>query len=518
MSVDEGDSRTVPTGAVGRWFWSLADRQPTRLLSIAIALNAAIATLSPSLGFLTLPRDTIEGYLWGRSLEWGYIKHPPLQAWILGLTEAVAPTATWLPYLYAQICVAIAFVAIWQMGRSMLGDKQGLLAALLTIVGVHTYSLPMANFTPDTLSLPLWALAGLFWWQAVGEGRHRSWLWLGLVIAVSVYAKYVVLVLAGVLAALTLLTPQGRASLKRPEPWIAVVIAVVLILPHLGWLVRSDFLPLHHATSGKVARGLPELGLFTLGLAGSMLWQHTGLLVLLALLLLPGRKDVPVEQTIERPVDVRFMRVSLIAMAFGPLAIALAAQIVSGNEFRHGRVMCMFAFSAIAALMLLGPRLELRRREMVAVIFMVLLVLLPIGNAAAPWVKVVTGGKLEPTVYPARAAAERLTALWREKAGAPLRIVAGERWHGGNVAMYSPDRPLIYLEGSMVQSPWITPELLRDQGALVVWSQQDHSGMPPYLAALGPFGESGEITLPWVPGYGRMLVLGYAIKNPVVKH
>ncbi|WP_163536026.1 glycosyltransferase family 39 protein, partial [Klebsiella pneumoniae] len=65
---------------------------------------------------------------------------------------------------------------------------------------------------PDTLSAPLWALAGLFWWRAVVEERPRAWYSFGLVVAISIYAKYVVLLLVGVLGVLTLATPRGRAA------------------------------------------------------------------------------------------------------------------------------------------------------------------------------------------------------------------------------------------------------------------------------------------------------------------
>src|SRR5262245_42908351 len=88
---------------------------PKRLLASIITLNALIATAAPAIGFKALPRDTVEGFLWGRSFEYGYAKHPPLQAWILSASEHLAPHMHWLAYLYAQICVALAFVAIWRL-------------------------------------------------------------------------------------------------------------------------------------------------------------------------------------------------------------------------------------------------------------------------------------------------------------------------------------------------------------------------------------------------------------------
>ena len=42
-------------------------------------------TLLPGLSFSNAPLDVVENIGWGREWQWGYYKHPPLQAW---LTEA----------------------------------------------------------------------------------------------------------------------------------------------------------------------------------------------------------------------------------------------------------------------------------------------------------------------------------------------------------------------------------------------------------------------------------------------
>jgi hypothetical protein len=54
-----------------------------------------------------------------------------------------------------------------------------------------------------------------------------------------------------------LLDPDARKALARPGPWIALATALVVMAPHLVWLVDNDFLPFAYADMRAApARGL----------------------------------------------------------------------------------------------------------------------------------------------------------------------------------------------------------------------------------------------------------------------
>ena len=500
------DSRTIGQFLVERGrlaFWSL------------IGLNAFVATAAPMLGFVTLPRDTLEGFIWGRTFQWGFSKHPPLQAWILGLSEWLAPAAPWLAYVYAQLCVGLTLWAVWRLGRTVLGEVQGLLAALLTLVGVHYYGPPMATFTPDTLSAPLWALAGLFWWRAVVQERPRAWYGFALVVALSIYAKYVVLLLVGVLGLFTVATPRGREALKRPEPWIAGLICLGLVAPHLNWVFETSFSTLGYAFShGEKANSIIIRLYFCLTFLSAQVVQHAMLIVLLALTVGFGRLKPKTELVVEGRAVPRFEQAAILAMALAPLMIALVVNFAVGGEFRQGRGTALFAFSGIAALMLIGPRLELGRLKLAGAVGLGLIVLLPFANAFHHHARLAMGAGVVPTLYPAAPLAEELTSRWHAETDRPLRVVVGDRWHAGNVAFYSADRPLILLDGDSRQAPWVSDAMLARRGGLIVWQPEDREAFARLKQRFPSLKAQGTVSAPSPLSFGPVTTLAYAILLP----
>lgn len=477
--------------------------------------HALISTLAPALGFVTLPRDTLEGFIWGRSFQWGFFKHPPLQAWILGLSEQFAPNAPWLAYLYAQVCVLLTFWAVWRLGTAILGPAQGLLAALLTLVGVHYYGPSMATFTPDTLSAPLWALTGLTWWRAVIERRSRSWYSFAVVVALSVYAKYVGLLLVGVLGVFTLVDPRARAALREIHPWLAALLCLALVSPHLAWVIDTRFSAFGHAFSyeEKAASWWMRI-YFCLSFLAAQLLQHTMLVVLLAACVGWGRIRPSTELVVEGRSVPTYERNAVLVMAAAPILIALAVNLAVGGEFRQGRGHALFAFSGIAALMLLGPRLALGRLKFATVAVLLVVVALPLANAFHHHARLAFGARHVPTLYPAEAMADQIQSRWRAVTNEPLRIVIGDRWHAGNIAFYADDQPLILIDGDFRIAPWVTPDMLERQGGVAIWRPGDSQAMERLQRLLPDLTPDGTVSAVSPIGIGRPFTLAYKILRP----
>src|SRR5262249_60998435 len=122
-----------------------------------------------------------------------------------------------------------------------------------------------AKFNHDVIQLPLWAFAGYAFHAALRRGRMAHWLLLGVAIGLSLWAKYFVVVLAAPLALFLLVDRDAGRALATGGPWIALALALVIMAPHLVWLVRHDFLPLAYAIArpppspGPLHRVLPPL-------------------------------------------------------------------------------------------------------------------------------------------------------------------------------------------------------------------------------------------------------------------
>ena len=88
--------------------------------------------------------------------------------------------------------------------------------------------------------------------------------------------KYWVLTMIGAVGLAALIHPDRMKFLRSPAPWVAVVVAVVAMIPHLLWLKEVDFAPLIYADDVYGNRTRAESAMLVLGYVE----HNLGLLVL----------------------------------------------------------------------------------------------------------------------------------------------------------------------------------------------------------------------------------------------
>ena len=120
-----------------------------------LALHAVVWTVLPTLFFINLPLDLIEGLVYGREWQLGYDKLPPLPWWMLEATYRVFGPDLFF-YALSQLTVMAAFALIWVMARQLVGPV-GALVAILIIDGMHYFTFTAAKFNHDVVQLPFWA-------------------------------------------------------------------------------------------------------------------------------------------------------------------------------------------------------------------------------------------------------------------------------------------------------------------------------------------------------------------------
>src|SRR4029079_707557 len=215
-----------------------------------LALHTAVWTVLPAVYFPNLPLDIIEGLLYGREWQLGYDKLPPLPWWLLEATYRLFGPDLFF-YALSQASIVATFTLIWLMARQLVGPV-GALVAILIVDGLHYYTFTAPKFNHDVIQLPFWALTGFAYWAALRHGKTVHWMLLGLGIGMAVGAKYFIVVQAAPLALFALFDREARKTLATPGPWIAVAVALVVMSPHLVWLVQNDFLPFAYAEARAV--------------------------------------------------------------------------------------------------------------------------------------------------------------------------------------------------------------------------------------------------------------------------
>jgi hypothetical protein len=260
------------------------------------------------------------------------------------------------------------------------------------------------------------------------------------------------------------------------------------------------------------AQGVLDRIGFTLKFLVNQLLAHTGLLVLLLILAvrLPFRPTA--ETQVRRDETPPLARKFLVAVIVAPLGVTLALCLAAGVDFRGAWASPYFGVSALGALILFGQTARLKNLSTVLIVAAFAIVLQHLGaGLGVYWLR-----GWQPFTYPAKAPAFELTERFRSQTGAPLRIVVGERWNGGNVAFYSPDRPRLLFDGVFSVSPGVRPEDIAAHGALLVWIADRGEQMPQAVGGVFAGRQAqGVVEYPWRNAYGSpMLRLHYAIVPP----
>ena len=242
-------------------FTGLRARRRVLLAAVALALGAVAAR---ALAFAPTELYSDEAYYWLWSLRpaLGYFDHPPLVAWLIGLSSPLVPgeLGVRLPFLLAGGATVI-FAAL--LAGELSDDRRApWLAAVLTATQ-PMMSLVGGMALPDAPAAAAYTAA--LWLMA----RARRWGWLaaGVAVGIALLAKYTAALLAPALFLLVAWDGELRRDLAKAWPWLAALLAVAIFGPCLAWNARHDFVSIrfqlgHGFSEGATPRSVLE---FVLG-------------------------------------------------------------------------------------------------------------------------------------------------------------------------------------------------------------------------------------------------------------
>ncbi|MFO0985534.1 MAG: glycosyltransferase family 39 protein [Planctomycetota bacterium] len=198
---------------------------------------------------LELTSDECNGWLYARFPAPGYFDHPPLWGYLIRLaTWGASIPAELLVRLPAIVLSAATTLLLYDLVRALRGPAVAWYTVLL-FNSSYLFTAIGIVILPDTPLYFFWLLTLSCLVKGLGPvvvtTRERRWvLFSGVALGLALLSKYhASLIVPGVLGYLAT-DPKRRAWLKRPEPWIALAIALVLFLPVILWNYEHDWVSL----------------------------------------------------------------------------------------------------------------------------------------------------------------------------------------------------------------------------------------------------------------------------------
>jgi 4-amino-4-deoxy-L-arabinose transferase-like glycosyltransferase len=410
-----------------------ARRERTVLLSILLyaVLWAIYGTIAK--GSQGLHSDMTEVIVWSRDLSLGYLKHPPLAAWVARTWFSVLPVAEWSYYLLAMLMPAIALWFAWRLSADYLDiEKRVVGLALLTLVPFFNFH--ALKFNVNTVLMPVWA-ATTFWFLRSYQTQSALYAALaGAGAAACMLGKYwSVFLLAGLVVA-ALIDARRARYFRSASPWITVGVGVLSLAPHLVWLVQNNFMPFSYAMTVHSEQPLMATVQGVAGyLAGSIGYVAIPLIVVM-LAAWPSRTTI-VDIIWPADADRR-----LVAAAFWtPLLLPIIGALSSRSEITS--LWSMPCWTLLPVFLLSSSAIRLNaadtRRLLIAAVAMPVIMLI-----AAPAIAIqVQRTGPPPAAAHARLLAAQAESAWHEATPLPLRFVGGDVEIAYDLAAAAVDQP-----------------------------------------------------------------------------
>lgn len=248
-----------------------------QVLAAGTVVRLVMAALVP------LTNDEAYYWEWSRRLAAGYFDHPPAIAWIV----ALGPDSALGVRLGSVLAGTLAGFALIRTARRLGGDEAAWWAAVIfTCIPLAAAGYVLA--TPDApLFLAVaWTLHAVVEALSAPAGSRASFRWwavAGVAIGVAMLSKYTAVLIPAAIALSCVLYAPLRPRLREPGPWVAVVVASLVLAPNLWWNATHEWVSfafqLGHGLGATKQTGLSavlqrELNLFggQAGLASPILF------------------------------------------------------------------------------------------------------------------------------------------------------------------------------------------------------------------------------------------------------
>jgi dolichol-phosphate mannosyltransferase len=235
-----------------------------------------------------------EAYYWNyaQHLDIGYLDHPPMVAWLIALGTSLFGDTEFGVRIAAVACWFAASAFGFAYAQNLFGKSAAFVTALLIAVLPYYFGAGLI-MSPDAPLVAAWAAALYFLERALLGERRAAWWGVGAAIGLGMLSKYSIALLGPAALVFAAIDLRARRWLLRPEPYLGVLLTVVIFLPVLWWNLQNDWASFVFQGPRRIAShfyfGLPEL-------IGEVLLLLTPIGAVAAALALIGRNDAATDE------------------------------------------------------------------------------------------------------------------------------------------------------------------------------------------------------------------------------
>ena len=255
----DGRFSNLRSRAQGAWKLEESDPQWIRLGYLLISVLLATRLAYVLGGTIELSEDEAYQWLWSKHLALSYFSKPPLIAYTQFLGTSIWGDSSFGIRFFSPVIAAALSVMILRFAAREASPRAAfwLIAVITTIPLMAVGAVLM---TIDSLSVLFWTAAMLSGWRAVQGDLIQLWLLTGLWIGMAFLSKYMAPFQLLCWTVFFVLWKPARVHLRRPGPYLALLIAALCTIPVVLWNSQHDWITVTHL---KDRGGLDQTWRFT---------------------------------------------------------------------------------------------------------------------------------------------------------------------------------------------------------------------------------------------------------------
>ena len=408
---------------------------------------------------LVMPTDALEGIYWGSLHDFGTPKHPPLAGWITYITFLIFKKDFFV-YLISQIFILVGLIFTYKTAKLFLNETESILSVITLSAGcwVYGYITSYYGFNPDVILLCVLPMITYLGYKAVYDNKTSNWIILGVIVGLSCLNKY-----QTALVLLPLIIWAGifkKEIFKTWKPYLSMLIAFFIFLPHLLWLVKYDFFPVLYfegelTDSGWLNHITAPL-IFILVQLGAI----AGSIVLFTVLKLKQKSNFKFLN-----FDDKQKAWFLILIGLVPFIIHVCMGFAAGGTMRP-RWGFEFLYLTTIMLFYFFPIKEISADSFKFIVKLSFIAILLTSTVMATLFAV---EKNYRSRYPVEKITSDLVQDWNSKFNSPLKYIGGYIEWFLPLVIYNPDKNFdCILDTKGYPNPWITENDLKKHGAIII--------------------------------------------------
>jgi 4-amino-4-deoxy-L-arabinose transferase-like glycosyltransferase/membrane-associated phospholipid phosphatase len=257
----------------------MRDAQLIHLGYALVFLLLAVNLVYIGSGKIELSEDEAYQWVWSKHLALSYYSKPPLIAYTQFLGTTLWGDNGFGVRFFSPVISALGSICLLRFLARNANARAALCVCVMSMAS-PLVAVGSVLMTIDPLNVLFWTLAMIAGWRAVRqESTLGDWLWVGVWMGLGFLSKYTELFQLSCWVVFFSLYAPARAQLRRPGPYLALLLNLLFATPVLIWNAQHHWITVEHVASngGLQNHWSPTLGNIWYGLSRYTLETFLGL-------------------------------------------------------------------------------------------------------------------------------------------------------------------------------------------------------------------------------------------------